>query len=52
MGVTPELSPAGKLLVAALMFMGRVGPLTLAVALARGGRPARLRYPEGKILVG
>jgi trk system potassium uptake protein TrkH len=42
----------GKLLVAAMMFMGRIGPLTLAVALARGGTPPRVRYPEAKILVG
>jgi trk system potassium uptake protein TrkH len=43
---------AGKLLVAVMMFMGRIGPLTLAVAVARGPTPPRIRYPEGKILVG
>jgi trk system potassium uptake protein len=47
-----HFSTAGKLLVVAMMFMGRVGPLTLAVAVARRGTPARVRYPEGKILVG
>lgn len=47
-----HFSTPGKRLVAAMMFMGRLGPLTLAVAIARGERPARLRYPEGKILVG
>ena len=47
-----HFSRTGKLLVAAMMFMGRVGPLTLAVAVARRGAPARIRYPEGKILVG
>ncbi len=47
-----HFSAAGKLLVAALMFMGRVGPLTLAVAVAHWGTPPRVRYPEGKILVG
>jgi len=45
-------SPAGKLLVSAMMFMGRVGPLTLAVALAGLASPARVRYPEGKVLIG
>jgi trk system potassium uptake protein TrkH len=45
-------SPAGKLLVAAMMFAGRVGPLTLAVAVARGRTPPHVRFPEGKILVG
>jgi trk system potassium uptake protein TrkH len=43
----------GKLLVALMMFMGRVGPLTLAFALARRATlEARIRYPEGKILIG
>jgi len=47
-----HFSPAGKLLIAAMMFMGRVGPLTLAVAVARGRAQARIRYPEGKVLIG
>jgi trk system potassium uptake protein TrkH len=47
-----QFSPLGKLLLIATMYMGRIGPLTLAVAVARGGTPARVRYPEGKILVG
>lgn len=47
-----HFSATGKVLVAGMMFMGRVGPLTLAVAIARGGHRARLRYPEGKVLVG
>jgi len=35
MGVTPELSTAGRLTAIALMFVGRVGPLTFAATLAR-----------------
>ncbi len=46
-------SPAGKLLVMVMMFIGRLGPLTLAIAVARRGTiQAKIRYPEGKILVG
>jgi trk system potassium uptake protein TrkH len=45
-------SPAGKLLVIVMMVMGRIGPLTLAVAVVRGGTPPHVRYPEGRILVG
>ncbi len=43
----------GKLLIIGMMFMGRVGPLTLALALARRAamRP-KIRYPEGKVLIG
>ena len=47
-----QFSTPGKVLLAAMMFMGRVGPLTLAVAVARGRTPAKIRYPEAKILVG
>jgi trk system potassium uptake protein TrkH len=47
-----HFSVAGKLLLIVMMYMGRIGPLTLAVAVARGGMPARVRYPEGRILVG
>ena len=42
----------GKLLVAAMMFMGRVGPLTLAVAVVGRRSAERIRYPEGKVLIG
>ena len=53
MSLSAFFSPAGKLLMMAMMFIGRVGPLTLAIAVAkrRGARP-KLRYPEGKILIG
>jgi trk system potassium uptake protein len=42
----------GKALVIAMMFMGRIGPLTLAVAIARRRELARVRHPEGKFLIG
>ncbi len=32
-GITPELTPLGKLIVLAVMFFGRVGPLTIAAAV-------------------
>jgi trk system potassium uptake protein TrkH len=47
-----HFSGGGKALVMAMMFMGRIGPLTLAVALARRHELARVRYPEGKFLIG
>lgn len=42
----------GKLILIAMMFMGRIGPLTVAVALAHRRENPRIRYAEGKILVG
>jgi trk system potassium uptake protein TrkH len=52
LSLSGHLTGSGKLLIAAMMFVGRVGPLTLAVALARGRSRPRIRYPEGKILIG
>jgi len=51
-GLTPRLTSAGQLLIVALMFVGRVGPLT--VALAVGGRrgAGRFRYAEENVMVG
>jgi trk system potassium uptake protein TrkH len=47
-----HFSGVGKVLVIAVMFTGRIGPLTLAVALARRREAARVRHPEGKFLIG
>jgi trk system potassium uptake protein TrkH len=47
-----QFSVAGKLLLIVMMFAGRVGPLTLAVALAGRSRVTRFRYPEGKVAIG
>jgi trk system potassium uptake protein TrkH len=51
-GITPDLSPPGRLIVMATMFSGRVGLLTVVYGLARQQRQARLRYPEERIYVG
>jgi trk system potassium uptake protein TrkH len=52
LSLSSSFSPAGKLIVAAMMFMGRVGPLTLAVAVVGRQVTQRVRYPEGKVLIG
>ncbi len=52
MGVTQNLSVAGRVVVILTMFIGRVGPLTMAEALARRRRKGELRYPEERITVG
>lgn len=51
-GVTPQLGDASLLVLAATMFVGRLGPLTLALALVqRQGRESR-RLPEERIRIG
>lgn len=52
LSLSGHFSTAGKLLEATMMYLGRVGPLTLAVALAGGAEHVRLRYPEAKVLIG
>ena len=52
-GITASLAPISRLLLIVTMFMGRVGLLTVTVALS--GDPHKnnaLRYPEERILVG
>ena len=53
-GITPYLTPVGKAIIIATMFAGRLGPLTVANALARrqNRKKSKIRYPEEKILVG
>lgn len=52
MGLTPELTFIGKILIILTMFAGRLGLLTLAYALGpKKGKPL-YKYPEGKIIIG
>jgi trk system potassium uptake protein len=52
LGLTTELSPIGKILISLLMFMGRVGPLTIAFALARANKKLPYKYAEEKVMIG
>ncbi|TPG78142.1 Trk family potassium uptake protein [Brevibacillus laterosporus] len=52
MGLTPDLSDFGKIIISLTMFAGRVGPLTIAFALAQRNRKEYFRYPKGKIMIG
>ncbi|MFB0841459.1 TrkH family potassium uptake protein [Paenibacillus oleatilyticus] len=52
MGVTPDLSFFGKIMISLTMFAGRLGPLTLAYALGPKAEKELYRYPEGKITIG
>ncbi|HZK88398.1 MAG TPA: TrkH family potassium uptake protein [Anaerovoracaceae bacterium] len=53
-GITPSLHNISKLLLVVTMFLGRVGPLTFAIAVAmKENKTSRNSvYPEGKIMVG
>ncbi len=51
-GITAGLPPAGHYLLVVLMFLGRIGPVTLATALAVRERSRLYRRPEERLLVG
>jgi len=51
-GITPSLTGAGKLIIIAVMLIGRLGPLTLLAAVTFNQKPARYSYPEEAIIVG
>ena len=51
-GITPDIGEPGQLVLVALMFLGRLGPITLVSALALRERNRRYRYPEGAPLIG
>ncbi len=52
LGLTPNLTPIGKILIMVMMYLGRVGPLTVMLALTRKRKKLGYKYPEGKILIG
>lgn len=51
-GITSVLSSFGKFLLMMTMFVGRVGPLTLALAVAIKEDKFLYKYPEEKVMVG
>jgi len=52
LGVTAKLVPAAKLVIIALMFVGRVGLLTVALAFLRRAGNESVRYGEENIMIG
>jgi len=51
-GITHSLTTAGKLIIIAVMLIGRLGPLTLLAALTFNLKPAQYNYPDEAIIVG
>lgn len=53
-GLTPTLNTAGKLIIMLIMYCGRLGPLTLAMAITvrMNVMQKQIRFPEEKIMIG
>lgn len=52
LGITPDLTVFSKLLLIVTMFVGRLGPLTFALAIGETKKKAVSKYPKENILVG
>lgn len=52
LGLTTELTNTGRILIIIVMFLGRLGPLTIGYALAYRQKQPDIRYPEGRLMVG
>lgn len=53
LGITPDLNSASKLILIFLMYLGRVGILTMTYALAiKMDDKTKIRYPEAKVMIG
>lgn len=52
MGLTPELTPFGRILIIFTMFAGRLGPLTIAFAITKRRKSQAYRHPKGNIMIG
>lgn len=51
-GITAGMPPAGQVVLILLMFIGRLGPVTLGTALALRSRPIMYEYPKERPLIG
>jgi trk system potassium uptake protein len=51
-GITPDLSLAGQIIIVLMMFIGRMGPLTITTALTRTQRISKFRYPKESVRIG
>jgi trk system potassium uptake protein TrkH len=52
LGLTPVLTEAGRLIIILVMFIGRLGPITLASSLTGAGHEPHVRLPRGRIMIG
>jgi trk system potassium uptake protein TrkH len=51
-GITQDLQPASKMVLIVTMFVGRIGPLTVLLALARPGSQPQYQYPTERVSLG
>lgn len=52
MGITPELSDPGRIIITLLMYIGRVGPLALVIAFGKSEQKQNYEFPEESVMIG
>ena len=50
-GVTQQIGTLSKFVIMLAMYFGRLGPITVFLALMKKNKKAGIRYPEAKILI-
>ena len=51
-GITPDLSDPGRIVVVLVMYVGRLGPLTIALGMALRERRAVYRFAQERVRIG
>jgi trk/ktr system potassium uptake protein len=51
-GITTQLSDVGKAIIMLNMFIGRIGPLTIILALSQNRPASRTQYPDAHVMIG
>ena len=51
-GLTPKLSPWGKIIITVLMFVGRLGPVVFLAAIQSYQKEKFYRWPDENLLIG
>lgn len=52
LGLTSSLSPIGQLIIAATMFIGKLGPLMIGVTMSQGSESDLYRYAQERVTIG
>jgi len=51
-GITSGFSGLGKLIIICIMFIGRLGPMGIAIAVSRKSKPSKFSYAQENIMIG
>ncbi|MCF6214246.1 MAG: hypothetical protein L3J45_09510 [Flavobacteriaceae bacterium] len=52
LGITAQLGMYGKIIIILCMFLGRIGPATLAMITLRKQKEIKIKYPEDRVVLG